>query len=285
MWTLSSFSDEAGKSAQEQIEATRRAGLSRLDIRSINGYNIVELPVEDARTLKQQLDDAGMAVQMFGSPIGKIDIADELESDLQKLRHLGTLAPILECNAVRFFSYYNKQEKSHDEWKNESLSRLQKLRDEAEKLGLVLYHENERHIFGDRGRDVKEIAALRNTNFKLIFDFDNYQQGGEDVFAVWESLREQTDAFHLKDSTSDNRHIPVGQGNGQVREILADAVQRGWNGPLAVEPHLTHSKAVAATGPSGQQNEAYASMPAFESFHIAVEVAKQLLGEVGAQWK
>ena len=149
---------------------------------------------------------------------------------------------------------------------------------------LVLYHENERHIFGDLTDDVLSIAQLRNANFKLIFDFDNYQQSGEDVWQTWLQLRDLTDAIHLKDSTEDNRHVPVGQGNGQVEKILVDAVARDWSGPLAIEPHLTHSQAVAATGPSGQRNEAFGAMAPNESFHIAVEAAKELLEKVGASW-
>jgi sugar phosphate isomerase/epimerase len=221
---------------------------------------------------------------MLGSPLGKIDIADDLESDLQKLRHIGEIAPILDCNAVRIFSYYNKENAPHLQWMAQSLSRLEILRDEAKKLGLVLYHENERHIFGDLGDDVLQIAALRDANFKLIFDFDNFQQSGEDVWATWQKLAAHTDSFHLKDSTSENKHVPAGMGNGRIREIVADAVKRSWSGPVAIEPHLTHSGAVAATGPSGTANEAYGAMPPEESFHLAVETAKTLLTEANVTW-
>lgn len=285
MWTLSAFADEAGTSTEAQITALKRAGLHYIDIRGIDGHNITALPLEAAREIKIKLDEAGIETQMFGSPIGKIDISEELETDRAKLRHLAELAPILGCNAVRIFSYFNKNGASHADWKAESLRRLKTLRDDAEQLNLVLYHENERHIFGDLGDDVLAISELRNANFKLIFDFDNYNQSGENVRATWDKLAELTDSIHLKDSTKDNKHVPVGQGNGQVREILLDAVARGWNGPIAVEPHLSHSGAVAATGPSGQANESYASMKSEDSFHIAVEEAKKLLNEVGANWK
>jgi len=284
MWTLSAFSDEAGNSCDEQITAAKRAGLSRIDIRNIDGFNIAVLPLENAKTIKNKLNDAGVSVQMLGSPIGKIDILDDVETDVEKLRHLATLAPVLGCNAVRIFSYYNKTKIPHAEWREKSLTNLTHLRDVAEELGLVLYHENERHIYGDLGADVKEIAGLRGANFKLIFDFDNYQQSGEDVYAVWHSLFEQTDSFHLKDSTCENMHVPVGLGNGQVERILRDAVAQNWNGPLAVEPHLTHAGAVALTGPSGIVNESYANMPSAESFHLAVETATKLLNKIGAKW-
>ena len=283
-WTLSAFADEAGTSADQQINALLRAGLRFIDIRNIDGYNITELPIEQAKIVKSKLDDKGIQTQMLGSPIGKIQVDDELLLDIDKLNHLGEMAPIFGCGAVRMFSYYNKSELDHDEWQKLTLERLATLRDRAEKMGLILYHENERHIFGDLTADVETLADLRNESFKLIFDFDNYQQSGEDVWATWQRLRDRTDAIHLKDSTQDNMHVPVGQGNGQVEKILADAVKTGWSGPLTLEPHLTHSKSVVSTGPSGQQNQAYSAMEPNESFHIAAETAKELLEKVGANW-
>ena len=283
-WTLSAFSDEAGSSADQQINALLRAGLRFIDIRNIDGHNITELPIEQAKIVKSKLDDHGITTQMMGSPIGKIEVDAELLLDIDKLNHLGEMAPIFGCGAVRMFSYYNKSELPHDEWQKHTLERLEILRDRAEKMGLILYHENERHIFGDLTADVETLATLRNANFKLIFDFDNYQQSGEDVWATWLRLADQTDAIHLKDSTSDNMHVPVGQGNGQVEQILADAVARNWSGPLTLEPHLTHSKSVVSTGPSGQQNQAFSQMEPAESFEIAAQAAKDLLEKVGANW-
>lgn len=283
-WTLSAFSDEAGSSADQQINALLRAGLRFIDIRNIDGHGITNLPMEQAKIIKSKLDDHGIQTQMFGSPIGKIEIDDEILLDMDKLNHLGEMAPIFGCSAVRMFSYYNKSELSHDEWRKHTLQRLEVLRDRAEKMGLVLYHENERHIFGDLTDDVETLADLRNASFKLIFDFDNYQQSGEDVWATWLRLADRTDAIHLKDSTEGNMHVPVGQGNGQIEKILSDAVARGWSGPLTLEPHLTHSKSVVSTGPSGQQNQAYSAMEPAESFEIAAQAAKDLLAKVGANW-
>lgn len=283
-WSLSAFADEAGGSCEEQIAALKEAGLKHIDIRGMDGHNIASMPVEVAQSAKEKLDAAGISVQMFGSPLGKIDIADDPQSDYDKLRHLAELSQIFDCRNVRIFSYYNKENRAHDEWQTESLKRLGALRDIARETGLVLYHENERHIFGDLGRDVQTIAnELRDqSTFQMIFDFDNFNQSGEDVWQTWQLLHEQTDAIHLKDSTPENQHVPVGQGNGRVREILQDAQSRGWSGLLAVEPHLQHSKAVMATGPSGQSNQQYAQMSANEAFQAACSEAKKLLHEVGA---
>jgi len=280
-WTLSAFADEAGDKCTAQIAALQQAGICRLDLRGMDRYNIAAMPLEHARGVRQKLDAAGIAVAMLGSPIGKIDIADDMEGDLQKLRHLGALAPILGCHAVRIFSYYNKRSRPKAQWQDVALGRLAQLKDLAGQLGLVLYHENERHIFGDLCADVLTVAqALRDgQTFRLIFDFDNYNQSGENPWDNWCRLSACTDAFHLKDSR-DGQHLPVGQGTGCVRQILADAVVRGWSGPLAIEPHLQHSRAVLATGPSGVAHKKLKRLPLNVSFQIACQAATDLIADV-----
>src|SRR5687768_12907414 len=95
-WILSAFADEAGPSCEEQIVAIKRAGLKHIDIRGMDGFNISEMPVAHARQVKKKLDAGVIACNMFGSPLGKIDIADDFETDRKKLKHLGELAPILD---------------------------------------------------------------------------------------------------------------------------------------------------------------------------------------------
>lgn len=284
-WNLSAFADEAGPSTEEQIAAAQKAGLNQIDIRGLEGFNVSELPLDVAQVTADKLKEAGITVGMFGSPLGKIDITEDFEIDIAKLRHIAKLAPIFNCNAVRIFSYFNKEGKPHEEWQAESLKRLGALKEEAKALGLVLYHENEKHIFGDKCADVVTIAnELRDgETFRLIFDFDNYNQTGEDVWENWQQLKDATDGFHLKDSTKENQHVPIGQGAGYAREILTDAFKAGWSGPISLEPHLAHSAAVMATGPSGQANQEFKDMTPAECFHVAAEIALQLLKDVSSK--
>ncbi|MAE67129.1 MAG: hypothetical protein CMJ18_22950 [Phycisphaeraceae bacterium] len=286
-WTLSAFADEAGPTADEQIRALADAGICQIDIRGIEGHNIVALPLDLAEGIRAKLDAAGVSVCMFGSPIGKIDIADDFEPELEKLDHLGRLGPLFECRAVRLFSYFNKNEAPADDWRRESLERLRRLRDRAGELGLVLYHENERKIYGDRCPEIELLAAeLRDGDrFRLIFDFDNFNQSGDDVWDNWCRLRDDTDAFHLKDSNDRSEHVPIGQGEGCVRRILADALAAGWSGPLSLEPHLKHSAAVTATGPHGKAHQSFTSLTEAECFAEAARCALEMMGELSAPVK
>lgn len=288
-WILSAFADEAAAAITEQIEVLNAAQIDHIDLRNVDGINIVELPIDHAERVKKQLDDGGIKVCMYGSPIGKIDLADDFEIDIKRLKHLGELKNIFGASAVRMFSYYNKKRGGDDAtWQRESVERLLKLADLAGELGLVLYHENELGIYGGM---LEQVCALRDLvhaknpeHFKMIFDFDNYNQNGDDVWADWQELGASTEAIHLKESKRQPdggyQHVPAGEGDGHIPQILADLAKRGWEGPLTLEPHLARSQGVLATGAHGRPNAALADMSEKEVFLVAAEAARKLLAAV-----
>ncbi len=283
-WTLSGFADEAGEESAIQIETTLKAGMKQIDLRGVDGHNIVDLPEAKAAEVKKKMDDAGLTVGMFGSPIGKIDVSDDFAIDQKRLDHLARMRDVFGTNSVRMFSYYFEKRESIQQWGDESIKRLVALREQAAKLDLVLYHENECGIFGDRLPEVQRIVnEVRDGKaFKIIFDFDNFNRSGDDVWANWEALKDVVDAFHLKDSDKAGQHVPIGEGNGKAPEILTDAVKRGRTGPLTLEPHLRHSDAVVATHVGGSENESLKNLSAPDCYLLAAEYAKKLLDKVGA---
>ncbi len=304
-WTLSAFADEAAQDIDGQIRATLAGGLKLIDLRNVDGHNISVLPLDHAKAVKDKLDGANIGVGMFGTPLGKIDIADDFDIDVKKLDHLAKLADIFGCRKVRIFSYFNRRNNSPMfTWACESLRRLGALKEQAAALKLCLYHENEHDIFGDKVWQNETIArCLRDEGdpgstpgnapgsegtpgssiaFRCIFDFDNYNQVGEDVWAAWQRLQPFTDAFHLKDSTRECSHVPIGTGNGRAKEILADALARGWQGHLANEPHLSRSPAIMATGPGGKADQKLADLSEFDAFLLGVRSGNELLASINA---
>ncbi|QQE13501.1 sugar phosphate isomerase/epimerase [Planctomycetota bacterium] len=278
---LSAFTDEASSSIDAQITAAQRANLTHLDLRSIDDYNITNLPPYVAKEIAAKLKAANLSVCMFGSPIGKIDINDDLNIDIEKLNHLADLAPILGTNKVRIFSYYNNANLPKDQWQAEAMHRLHQLSLVAEKRDMVLYHENESDIFGDHPDDIVTISSLRSDNFKLIYDFANFLRTSATPDESWSKLKSITDCFHLKDQKLDNQHTPIGLGDTNSPAILTEAITNGFTGPIIVEPHLTHSEAVLATHSTGTGDLSLASLPPAETFHIAVTTAQQLLTDAG----
>ncbi len=288
-WTLSAFADESGPTADEQVAALVEAQIKYVDLRNVDGINITELPLDHAQRVQKKLEAAGIRVCMYGSPIGKIDIADDHASDIKRLRHLGELKQIFGATYVRMFSYFNKKSGADEAtYQAATIDRLQKLIELADKLGLVLFHENELGIFGDTLARVKTLRDLVHRpnpqRFKLIFDFDNFNQMGEKTWETWLALRDDVEAIHLKESKRQAdgsfQHVPAGQGDGQILRVLADLAARGWTGPLTLEPHLARSAAVIATGPHGSANAQFANLTTAQTFQVAAEAARKLLKDV-----
>lgn len=281
-WTLSAFADEAADSAADQIAALRQAKIDHVDLRSVDQINIVELPLDHARQVKQMLDEAGIQVGMYGSPIGKTDVSDPIEIELKRLDHLGQLLGVFGATNVRIFSFYNKAKLPQGEWKRQAFDKLIKLRDRAAELGLVLYHENETEVYGDHPDQNVELAELRGKSFKLIYDFANYQRTGAEPWGNWQKLKSLTDALHFKDQKKSGDHVPIGQGDTMANEIVADAVKSGWSGPCTLEPHLFMSDAVLSTNVHGRGDTSLAGKSRAELFQIAAENAHKLLATAGA---
>lgn len=282
-WILSAFADEAADSAAGQIAALQQAKIDCVDLRSVDGINIVELPVDHAKQVKLQLDDAGIKVGMYGSPIGKTDIADDLQIELDRLDHLGKMLEVFGATDVRLFSFYNKNGLVNEEWKNRSLDQLRRLRERASELGLVLYHENETEVYGDHPDQIVELADLRSENFKLIYDFANYLRTGAEPWKTWQRLKDVTDALHFKDQKKSGDHVPIGQGDTFAKEILADAVAFGWSGPCTLEPHLFMSDAVLATNVHGRGDTSLQGKSREQLFQLAAANAHTLMSKAGVR--
>ncbi len=252
-WTLSGFCDEASVVFAEQVAVAKRAGLSTLDVRIIEGRNIADLTSAEVAPLAAAVRTANLRVGCLGSAIGKIDMADDFAIDLARLERIAGHAEALDCRCVRVFSTFNKGGVPMAQWREVALKRLSALGTRAQTLGLTLMVENERHLYGDRLPQMLDIA--RESGLGLIFDFDNFHQSGDDPWANWLVLKPFVRAFHLKDSNADCVHVPFGSGAGKAREILSDAKGRDWNGLLSLEPHLARSAAVLATGPHGRGSQ------------------------------
>ena len=110
----------------------------------------------------------------------------------------------------------------------------------AARKNLVLLHENEKEIYGDLApRCLELMEKFGGENLKATFDFANFVQCGQDTLEAWDMLKSHIAYVHVKDALFDGgRVVPVGQGDGNVKEILTRLDQEGFQGFLSLEPHL-----------------------------------------------
>jgi sugar phosphate isomerase/epimerase len=117
---------------------------------------------------------------------------------------------------------------------------------------LTLVHENERHIFGEKGAQCVDLMkSIDSPQFRTAFDFANFVQAGEHPLDNWPLLKPFTTHIHVKDAIFDGGAVvPAGKGDGQLEPILKDAYQSGYRGYLSLEPHLAaHGQFSGFSGP------------------------------------
>ena len=257
---LSGFGDEIADSLGEQLRVMADEGFFAIELRGVNGRSIATYSPDEARGIKRALDEAGFVVSAIGSPIGKYDITEPLEPQLELMERMVGVARVLEARYIRLFSFF-LPEGSASLYRGEVLRRMRALKAVARGSGVMLLHENEADIYGDTAARCADLMReLCDADFQLIFDASNFVQVGEaDVWAAWELLREHVVYLHIKDSVRpggkregrdmgfqgvSDSHRLVGDGEGRVRDILADLRARGFEGYLSLEPHLTNCELV-----------------------------------------
>ena len=231
---INAFADEASKVFTEQIEAMKKNGVSGLEIRGVDGINISKISKERAKEIRKMMDDNGLSVWSIGSPTGKIKITDDFAPHFEEFKHMLELADILGATKYRLFSFYGCEGGSH---KDEVMEKLDRFCDAAEGSGVLLCHENEKDIFGEKAKECLEIKKCV-PRLGVIFDPANYVQSGQDTLEAWKMLAPYVTYLHVKDALLDGSVVPAGKGDGNVEYIMKEYIKNGGT-QITVEPHLT----------------------------------------------
>jgi len=262
---FSAFADEAGSALEDQIKACKANNIAAIELRGVDDDNISDFTVAEAKKLKEQLDDADIAVSSIGSKYGKVAF------DFDDFKQTVAVADELEAQYIRMFSFYGDD-------KEKIFADVKTMADYAAKHGITCCHENEKGIFGESPEACKELLDHCEGKLGCAFDFANFLECGIDPMHAYQILKPYITYFHIKDH--DGTHVvAAGEGKGQISQILADfdatTVNPVW---LSVEPHL---KAFDGLGTFDQESLAklegrtvYASNE--ESFAAACTAAHQV---------
>lgn len=245
---LSGFSDEIAPELDLQLAAIREWGLSHIELRAADGVNVSDFSTEKIKEVKNKLAGAGVSVSSIGSPIGKIGMEEDFAPHLEKLKRTLEIQKELGAPYLRMFSFYIPQGRAPEDFREEVLDRMGRMVEEAAAWDSVLLHENEKGIYGDNAPRCKELLeAFYGPHFKAVFDFANFVQVGQQTLPAYELLKPYVEYVHVKDAQwGTGAVVPAGQGDGHVKDILADLIGGGWKGFLSLEPHLTDFAGLAA---------------------------------------
>lgn len=273
MIELCAFADEAASGLKEQISALKENGIKYLELRSIDGKNVLSFTDAEIKKYSEELKKAGVKVWSIGSPVGKTDISVTEEDFLKDVSLAARIAKGFGAKRIRIFSFFNAYNSCE-----KVVDLLCKAVCLADKNGIKLCHENEKEVYGDSIERVLDLyAAVKGLNF--VYDPANYIQCGFSAREARDKTQFCTDYYHIKDVIKNTGEIvPAGLGDGDISGLI-DSLE-GRNAVLTLEPHLKVFDGYAKIDGTEMKNK-YSFNTNREAFDCAVKALKKLLTEKG----
>ncbi len=235
---ISAFSDEYSPMFSEQLEGMKKLGIGYIEPRGIDKNNVSVLSdaaLEDARRM---MDEAGIGVSAIGSPIGKITLEDDFDAYMAQFDQIMRAAEILGTKRIRMFSFFIPEGENPRKYRDAVLSKLDVLISRAVKRNILLCHENESRIYGDKLEECVDLMEQFGTDMKFVFDPCNFIHADVDTWEAYKALKPWIEYVHIKDATAEKAICPAGEGIGHIREILADCKSLDRDMFVTLEPHL-----------------------------------------------
>ena len=274
MAKLSAFADEVTDDFPGQVKYLAKENVGYIEPRFINKKNIMDLTRDELNLAKKMIKDHGLKVSAIGSPIGKVKLDEPFEPHLDGFKHAVELAQFFETPYIRMFSYYAPEGRNIGDYRDEVMERISAKVKIIENTDVAMVHENESDIYGETAENcVDIIETINSSKLRLVYDPGNFVWGQKltnNVETCWPLMKPYVVHVHIKDwklGSKDAGSIP-GEGDGQIKELLAELAAFDYNGCLTMEPHLQ------AAGRFGGDTGA-------ELFSKAIDAVRKLSAEVG----
>lgn len=266
---FSGISDEAGQPIESQIKAHKELGWDYMELRMVDGTNITALTDDDFARTYDAVTGAGLKVSCFGSSIAnwarpitcdeQIDI-DDLKQSIPRMHTFGT-------EFIRVMSYPNHPEDPipEPEWRKEAIRRTKDFALIAEDNGIILVHENCSGWGGETAENSNILLGeVDSPALKIVFDTGNPVTYGQNSWAYYNTVKDSIAYIHIKDAQyvegGEELYVMCGDGDGYVKEIIADLLINGYDSGISIEPHLA---AVIHTGETTDPAKLYDSYTAY----------------------
>lgn len=254
---LTGISDEAGAAIETQIRATQALGWTTLEARTVEvaGYpkaNLHDLPEAAFEVVVEQLRAAGLGVCCFGSTI--LNWAKTVETPFEVTRaEVERAIPRMQRLGTRFVRIMSlKPTDTADAIPPVVVERVRTVTRMFLEAGLQPVHENCMNHGGMSPHHARQLLE-QVPGLKWVFDTANpifnpdrakpQPWPRQDPWEFWTQVRDVTAHIHIKDATwnpakNDADYRWPGEGDGRVRDILDDALRRGYDAGISIEPHM-----------------------------------------------
>jgi len=274
MAKLSAFADEVVDDFSEQVKYLAGEHVGYIEPRFINKANIMDLAKDELNEAKKMIQDHGLKVSAIGSPIGKVRLDEPFEPHLDKFKHAVELAQFFETPYIRMFSYYAPEGQNIDDYRDQVMERMAAKVEVLKDVDVTMVHENEANIYGHTAEQcVDLVKTIDSPRLRLVYDPANFVWGEkitDNVKSCWPVMKPYVVHIHIKDwklGAKDVGSIP-GEGDGQIKELLAELAAMDYDGCLTMEPHLqAGGQFGGSTGP--------------ELFSKAIAAVRNIAADVG----
>ena len=251
----SGISDEAGQNIDDQIRAHKELGWNHIELRMVDGKNITQIDDALFDEVCGKLEDAGIQCSCFGSAVANWarPITTDPQVDIDDLAQAIPRMQKMKTPFIRVMSYPNDEKNPMEEpaWRDEAIKRMKVMAKMAEDGGIVLVHEN---CSGWGGLSAENsnilLGEVNSPALKVVFDTGNPVTYGQDSWDYYKTVEKDIVYVHVKDAkrtetVGEEIYCYCGEGDGRVKDILADLLKNGYEGGVSIEPHLA---AVIHTG-------------------------------------
>ncbi|NPV80067.1 MAG: sugar phosphate isomerase/epimerase [Firmicutes bacterium] len=214
---LAIIGDEISQDPDEVLSAMIQTGIRYLEIRMIEGHNVLDLSDDKLLSLRRLLERSGIEVCAIAAPLfktpleGDHGVADGANPDpfmiaeggfsrhLELLEKAVWIARLFNTRLIRCFSFMGT--KPYNDVLPQIVQHLSEAARKAEEADVVLCIENEPSCYARTSGQIRELLAqIPSAHIAALWDPGNaYYVGEKDLMKGFHNIRERVAHIHLKD--------------------------------------------------------------------------------------
>ena len=236
---LSVITDEIDARLEPALDVCEELGISTVELRTVDGVQIVDQTPEVLRTLRQTLDARGFRVCAIASPFLKCKRSDDPLGQERVLDRALLAAAVLSAPVVRAFGYWREPDPRAA--LPELGAALRRAAARASDAGVTLALENEHECNVATSAEARAaLDAASSPHLRLIWDPGNaamLEPASFTGLGGLETICDRVAHVHLKDVSSAGSWTRVGDGIVDFAALLRGLTDAGYGGYLSFETH------------------------------------------------
>lgn len=264
---LGILTDEVSDSFEEALDWAAGQGLRHVELRVVDGTNILDLPDDRVERAAREVSRRGLSVPALASPLFKVALdpsrpvaagerlgarEEGVEEHFQKLVRTVRIARILGTRRIRVLSFW--RERDPRAFFPEIARHLRRAAAFAEGEGMELLLENETSCNGGTAEEVGDLVrSVGSPVLRVLWDPGNETFGGRNAFPDgYAHVMDFVGHVHLKDAVVGGdgapRYVPLGSGSTDLKGQILALERNGYGGIYTLEPRFAPEGGTAREG-------------------------------------